>query len=514
MARREIPSKAETPAGGLSRRGLLKAVAGAALGATALAARPARATMRWDDQADVIVIGLGAAGASAAIEARRAGASVLVLECGEAGGGTSALAGGIIYYGGGTPLQKALGYDDSPEEMLKYLMAACGPAPDEEKLKLYCERSVEHYAWTVACGVPFKPSFYQGLSLPLTDDGLSYSGSENAYPFNTLAKPAPRGHKPMIVGDGGGALLMDKLIATAQSENAKVAYRVICSTLIQKADRRVVGVTAYVDGVERNYLAKRGVVLAAGGFCHNRDMMQRYAPVYLSCDSPIGVAGDDGRGVRMGMGAGSDVARMDSAFCAMPFHPPEKLIEGVLVDAHGQRFINEDRYYGDTGNAIVREQGGRAYLVVDRDCAVESQYGRLRLLAETGTVAELEKTIDVPEPVLQNTLAVYNRYAAQGADPLFHKAPRYLRPLDRPPFKLFDCGTAAAYYPYFTLGGLRTRPSGEVLDVQGQPIVGLFAAGRTTSGLSGLGYSSGIALADATFFGRLAGRSAAAAERL
>lgn len=206
--------------------------------------------------------------------------------------------------------------------------------------------------------------------------------------------------------------------------------------------------------------------------------------------------------------------RMDSAFCAMPFHPPEKLVEGILVNSRGQRFINEDRYYGDTGNAIVREQGGRAYLIVDRECSVESAYARPRLVAESATAAELERAMGLPEPVLQNTLAVYNRYAAQGKDPLLRKARRYLRPLDKPPLRLFDCSTSVAYYPYFTLGGLRTRVSGEVLDVEGLPVAGLYAAGRTTSGLSGLGYSSGIALADATFFGRLAGQSAARMDHL
>src|SRR5690349_21624276 len=98
----------------------------------------------WDDQADVVVVGLGAAGACAAIEAREAGADVLVLERAGGGGGTSALSGGLIYMGGGTPVQKACGFEDSPDEMFRFLMAALGPEPDEAKIRLFCERSVEH----------------------------------------------------------------------------------------------------------------------------------------------------------------------------------------------------------------------------------------------------------------------------------------------------------------------------------------------------------------------------------
>ncbi len=145
------------------------------------APRDAREIPGWDRETDVVIVGLGCAGASAAIEASRAGAQVLVLERAGAGGGTSAVSGGLIYCGGGTPLQEKCGFADTPEEMYKYLMAACGPGPDEAKIRLYSERSVEHYLWLVEQGVPFKETFYpDGGSEPPPDDGLVYSGTENA----------------------------------------------------------------------------------------------------------------------------------------------------------------------------------------------------------------------------------------------------------------------------------------------------------------------------------------------
>jgi succinate dehydrogenase/fumarate reductase flavoprotein subunit len=495
--------------GRLSRREFL---VGTGLGVAA-AARPLSKVKRWDGEADVLVVGLGAAGASAAIEAARAGASVLLLERAPVGGGTSALAGGILYFGGGTPLQKALGYEDSPEEMFKYLMATSGPGPDEAKIRSFCERSVEHYHWLVDKGVPFKASFYKGLGLPLTDDGLLYSGSEKAHPFNTLAKPAPRGHKVKVVGEAGGGLLMEKLTAAVLASEARLRTQMLCESLIRASDGNVVGVVARTGGEEKRFRARGGVVLAAGGFCHNKEMVARYAPLYLACDTPIGTAGDDGRGIRMGMAAGGDAIRMDSGFTALPLYPPEKLIEGILINAQGQRFINEDCYYGRTGEAILRHQQGNAILILDRECTLESRYGRLRLLCEAETIADLERKLGLPVPVLQNTLRLYNTHAARGQDPLFHKSAEFLRPLEKLPLRALDCSTRSAYYPFFTLGGLRTRTGGEVLNPAGDAVEGLYAAGRTTSGVSALGYSSGVSLADASLFGRLAGASAAARAR-
>jgi predicted oxidoreductase len=106
---------------------------------------------------------------------------------------------------------------------------------------------------------------------------------------------------------------------------------------------------------------------------------------------------------------------------------------------------------------------------------------------------------------------LHNRHAASGEDPLFHKHPKWLKPLDEPPYAALACHLGETFYPYFTLGGLRTRPSGEVLTPGGDVVPGLYAAGRTACGLPrwGAGYSSGMSLGDCTFFGRMAGKQAA-----
>ena len=111
----------------------------------------------WSDEVDVVVVGFGIAGACAALEAARAGASVLLLERAAEYGGTSAMSGGHFYLGGGTAVQQATGIEDSAEEMFKYLMAV-SLDPDEQKIRAFCEDSVEHFDWIEALGMQFERS--------------------------------------------------------------------------------------------------------------------------------------------------------------------------------------------------------------------------------------------------------------------------------------------------------------------------------------------------------------------
>ena len=156
--------------------------------------RAASSVGEWHDEADVVVVGFGAAGACTAIGAREAGADVLVLERAGGGGGTSANSTGEIYMGGGTPVQKACGFEDTPDDMYRYLMASCGPSPDEAKIRLYADSSVDHYHWLVSQGVPFKQSYYGDGSYIPTDDCLAWSGSEANERYARVARPAPRVH--------------------------------------------------------------------------------------------------------------------------------------------------------------------------------------------------------------------------------------------------------------------------------------------------------------------------------
>lgn len=463
----------------------------------------------WDAEADVVVVGLGAAGAAASLDAASSGAETLVLERAAGGGGTSAMSGGVLYLGGGTVLQKACGFDDSPEEMFKYLMASAGDAPDEAKMRLYCEGSVDHFDWILEQGVPYKQSFYYGCSgEPPTDDGLVWSGSERCHPYCELAVPAPRGHVAKMEHQTG-PLLMQKLVAAVEASAARIASNHRCVSLVQAGDGTVLGVVAQEFGAERCIRARRGVVLTTGGFILNDDMIAAHAPRVARCKVRVGAEGDDGSGISLGIAAGAATIHMSEASISMPVTQPWGLKRGILVNEQGQRFINEDAYYGQLGEAALFHQNGRAWLIVDDEIFEKPEYGS-QLAAVGETPAELEAELSLPAGCLEGTIALYNRYAEKGEDPIFHKQREYLQPLTQGPFGAFDCTTDNAIYAAFTLGGLRTDVDGRVLDPAGDAIAGLFAAGRATSGLAVGGYSSGLSLGDGTFFGRRAGRAAAA----
>lgn len=480
----------------------------------ATAVRSAESVGEWHCEVDVIVVGFGAAGACAALGAREAGAEVLVLERAGGGGGTSANSTGEVYLGGGTPVQRACGFEDSPEEMYRYLIASCGPDPDEAKIRLYANESVDHFHWLVKQGVPFKESFYGDGSYIPTDDCLAWSGSELNTQYASLAKPAPRGHTAQREGIEAGGELMRALCEATAGSGAEILSDTLVETLVQDAERRVVGVVARIDGEERCLRARGGVVLCAGGFINNRQMVARHAPWLSRCKMRMGVDGDDGRGIRMGLGAGGEAIRMDTACIVLPFTVPKKHVKGIMVNPQGQRFINEDAYQSEVGAAALRSQDGQVYLIVD-DEIYERPFPPVELAAVGDSIEAIESELGMPEGSLQHTVEYYNRHAAEGEDPLFRKTAEFLKPLTQAPFAALDYRVEKSLWSVFTMGGLHTSVEGEVLTADGDAVPGLYAAGRTTSGIAAQGYSSGLSLADATFFGRRAGRRAAriAAER-
>jgi succinate dehydrogenase/fumarate reductase flavoprotein subunit len=456
---------------------------------------------------DVVVVGFGCTGSCAAIEAA-ASAEVVLLEGAPMAGGTSAAAHAILYLGGGTPIQRACGFEDDAEAMFRYLMASCGPDPDPELIAPYCEESVDHFHWLCDQGIPFKPSFFAGGHFPESDDGLVYSGNERVHPFRDIARPAPRGHIPRTQGPAGG-LLMQKLSAATLRSGAEVVYGARCNALVQEDDGRVVGVLFDRDS-ERSFVrARRGVVLTTGGFIYNDEMLGELAPDLLRCRHKVGTPTDDGSGIRMGMAAGADAIGLDRGDVLLPLYPPPALKQALLVNREGRRFINEDAYHGRIGEFALHRCGGEAWMIIDSSIDERPANTPAPLIAVEEDVASLERALGMPEGALQATVATYNEAARRGEDPLFHKAPEHVRPLIDPPYGALDLRMESAHYGGFTLGGLRIDAVGRVLSGSSEPIPGLFAAGRASSGVAKRGYSSGLSLGDAGFFGRRAGRCAA-----
>jgi succinate dehydrogenase/fumarate reductase flavoprotein subunit len=360
--------------------------------------------------------------------------------------------------------------------------------------------------------VPYRGNYLPGKHIEPTDDStLIWSGSEAAAPFCDLAKPAPRGHVIQHMGWGGGRPLVDILEGSAREKGVDVVTDARAVALVAKGER-IVGVVMRIDNANRFVKADKGVILATGGFVMNEDMRWRYCPQTFRVNSPIGDK-DDGSGILLGMGAGGDAIHMDQFFTTCPWTMPESHANGVFVNVHGQRFINEDCYHGRVSRCAVDQPGGKVYLLLDNAHFIQPIDVAQITIAGTGeTWDEVEAELEMPAGTLSATMDFYNRHAREGRDPLFDKRAPILTPLDQGPFVALELNFETSYFSFFTLGGLRTSTDGEVLDRAGAAIPGLYAAGRCTSGLPawGHGYSSGMSLADCTFFGRQAGRKAAA----
>lgn len=485
--------------------------------------RPFADVKTFHRRAEVVVCGFGGAGGAAALEARRAGADVLVLERASGGGGSTSMSSCEMYLGGsgGTALQKELGIADSTENMISYLTECFGPHGDPEKIRLYAEGAAAHFEWARSLGVPYKAALMtERTVVPLTDESLLFTGNERTYPFNRIADPVPRGHVPSKEGDEGGRIFMRALMEAVKAAGATVQTDARAIALLRDDDGRVRGVVAKVAGEEQYIEATRGVVLAAGGFVMNEEMVNKYAPHVVPFGVPYGNHWDLGDGIKMGMAAGGNAINMNECFLSLAFYPPAKLTYGILVNNRGQRFINEDAYLARLGHYAGLQEKQEIYMLVqDEDFELSYYLDPLRIVATGETIAEVEQEAGLPEGALQMTVNYYNQHAAAGEDPLFHKEKNWLKPIDKPPFALVSYCPADVKYPLgnrpgylmFTLGGLETKPTGEVLTPDGKVIPGLYAAGRTTAGLprTAKGYASGMSVGDATFFGRMAGRQAA-----
>jgi 3-oxo-5alpha-steroid 4-dehydrogenase len=506
-------------------------------------------------QADVVVVGFGAAGACAALAAAETGSEVLVIDR-FGGGGATALSGGVVYAGGGTPQQKEAGVQDTVDAMHAYLRTEVGDAVGDATLRAFCEGSVETLGWLQAHGVPFDSTLCpHKTSYPTNDYYLYYSGSEIS--ARDVAAPAPRGHRTHGRGTSG-RVLFDALAKAVRGQGIRVMPQtraeslivedgrvtgVRCRTLSSRAHRLLTRAAAKpylyfpklgrllhrrAERIERRHgrtvtiRARKAVILAAGGFVTNRAMMREHAPLYRG-GLPLGTRGDDGGGINLGVAAGAATGHLDRVSVWRFITPPEALLKGVLVDKAGRRVGDESRYGAALGEAIVRRHQGWAGLVVDAAVLAEARgqlksqslwFQRLSLgyvlrrdLVTAPTLAALARRAGVDPGGLQATVEAYHR------DP--GKAPQFVQELSQPPFSLIDCSVRprlANPAPMLTLGGLVvSERTGQVLRPSGEAIGGLYAAGRTAVGICSNSYVSGLSLADCVFSGRRAGRHAGAA---
>lgn len=469
----------------------------------------------WSGSADIVIVGLGIAGASAALEAQRAGADVLVLERAGAGGGASALSQGQFYFGGGTAVQEACGYPDSPENMHAFLRAVT-TTDEDEKLRVFCDSSAEQFAWLEDLGVPFAREAYKHKAVyTRTGEGLLSTGNEKAWPFREQAQPAPRGHQ--VSGDGdisGGNVAMRAVLAAVEREGVPVLCEANVIGLVQDDDERVVGVKVRRDGSDSFITARAGVVLAAGSFNLNDDVTRENMPLFSEYGKPLGEPTNDGAGLLLGRTVGVAERGMHGLIATASIYPPEDLIKGIVVNSEGRRFVAEDVYHGRMSHYIARQPDAKAFLILDEEIFGYPKHGSHTFVDAFETVAEMERALDVPDGSLASTLDRYNADMAQGEDTEFHKHPDWHKVLAAP-YAVFEISIPRSDYHWMSLGGLVTDADGRALREDGTIVEGLYAAGACTNHLAQDGdeYASGMSLAGGTIFGRRAGAHAAAAAR-
>jgi flavocytochrome c len=459
---------------------------------------------------DVLVIGSGAAGLCAALEAALAGASVLVAESQDVIGGSSRLSGGMIM-GAGTRFQKALGIEDTPNDLYKDYMLLNQWKVEPALVRRLADTAGPSIEWLSDLGVEYH-------------EQLIFGGDEKV----------PRTHVPNTLGAG----VVDVLTGECKRHDAiEFALRRRVNRLLTDHGR-VVG--AAVDGDE---VTAGAVVVATGGFGANPAMLGRYYPEAASAGDwgwYIGAPGAQGDAIHLAEQVGAQVIGQNRGLVLLTPNFSRSLevyVPGwlVFVNREGHRFCDETAPYGLVGG-LVNAQPGPVYAIFDeasRQAAQPDEQAAYKqqvpgeeiqaqnwvaptieematkgVVKQAATIEELATAIGILPGALAGTVERYNEGVARGEDLDYLKLPDLMRPISTPPFYAAEIRPAIVC---LTSTGLRIDAQARVLDRAGRPIAGLFAAGECTGGVLGERYmGSGNSYANCVVFGRVAGRSATA----
>lgn len=449
-------------------------------------------------ETDILVIGGGIAGFSAALEAAQAGKQVVLCEKQAEIGGSSAMSGGCLAFAG-TDLQKAEGIDDSSALLFKDLREVGQFENDEALVQVYVNHQLDTYEWLKRAGVQFARHVE-------TSSGQSVPRVHNVDPADTVRTLAARAQETGLV----------TIITSAAAERL----------LRNPTTGRVEGASVRKDGQSLTVTSRTGVLLASGGFARNAELVHRYAPQY---DAAVFISGEGnvGDGLKMAWRLGADHRDMIYIKGTYGKHPTDEtnhhsclaVYKGAIaVNQDGKRFVDESISYKLLGDACIRQPYGATYQILDRKI-LESGDNLTRILdlerrleeglmIEADTLEQLATLIEVPAGTLTETVENYNRYVDAGHDPEFnrkHLVHEYgnLVRIEQGPFYAYP-STAAVFGTYC---GLCIDTKMQVLDVYGIPITGLYAAGEVVGGLHGAAYMTGTALGKATIFGRVAAKA-------
>lgn len=555
-------------------------------------------TQHWDMQVDVLVVGSGAGGLLAALVAAHNHAEVLIVEKDRQWGGTSATSGGGIWIPG-SDQAKAAGFEDSLDDAFTYVRALSADNVPDANIRAYVENAAGMLRWMTAntpvvyTAQPY-PDYHAEnpggsitgyrTHLPETLDGkpLGKDIRSQRFPspaaslfgwlqwtfaetYDLLYRPkgwfrrlsvnmarywldlpfrfTSRKDRRLTLGNAlvGG-------IRIALNERGVPLWQQSPLVELVREDGRVTGAVVSRQGRITRIAARKGVILAAGGFDKNQAMRDANAPLYPSAQISGGVTSNTGDAITAGVAVGAGTMNLQSAWAAPMFYVPgedrgrlctiERALPGcIMVNQSGQRYLNEAASYHVTGQAMARrhaEHGdanpswmvfdaryrqlfpmGPLYPVIP-DWA---QNGMVKTILRKGrTIEELAQGMGVDPTALAATLARFNEHAAKGEDPDFRRGEAaYDKMYGDPRQSPNPCLRALTEAPFYALpiypgdigmnGGLTTNDKAQVTDTSGKPIPGLYAIGNSAASAMGESYpGAGVTIGPALTFGYIAAR--------
>lgn len=462
---------------------------------------------KWDEIRDVVVIGSGFAGLAAAIEARTAGVSVAILEKMKTPGGNSVISDGGIA-AAGTLMQQKAGIHDSPELMYADMIKAGMGLNHPDLVRELVEKSNEVFQWSIDClGVKYldRVDQFGGHSVPRCYTALNISGS-------TIIK---------------------QQLAKVRELGIELRLQTYFQTFIRNVDGRVSGVLARncydrknaESGNDRCIKARKAVILAAGGFgsdvafriaqdprlCEKIDSTNKPSATAEALKEALKIAAVPVQlsHIQLGPWASPD----EKGFGVGPgFSDYIVFLYGIVVDPNtGKRFVNELADRKTLSDAILNI-GKPCIGIADAKAVKQSGWNidkclRKGVVKEFYGLQELASFYGLPYAKLKHSVDQYNRYVENKVDEEFGKQIlSNALPINCPPYY----GIRLWPKVHHTMGGVQINVRGQVIDLNQQPIQGLYAAGEIAGGIHGACRLGSCAITDCLVFGRIAGRNAAA----
>ncbi len=448
---------------------------------------------------DIVIIGAGGAGLAAAIEAKAAGADVIVLEKMPLAGGNT-LISGAEYAASNNWLQKKEGIKDSVEQHIEDTLKGGDNINNPELVRVVAENALEGAIW-----------LRDEVGVVWEDELMQFGGHT-----------AKRSLVPL---GASGKEIITKQLKKAKEMNIPILLNTKATVLITDTNGKVVGVEA--EGEDKNYTfnTNKAVIVASGGFGSNVEMRVKYNPdiddAILSTNTP----GSTGDGIVMAENIGADLVGMEHIqtypICdpltgtLLYFDDARLYGHTVIVNKEGKRFVEELGRRDVMSMGIKAQTGSVCYELLDQNgfdaSKLQENHGpeldylfKNNLLVKADTLEEAAAFFEIDAKELKATVDKYNSYVKDGKDPEFNK--RMLpSTVDTAPFYILKAAPAV----HHTMGGIKINTNAQVINKDGKVIEGLYAAGEVTGGIHGTNRLGSNALADIIVFGRVAGQNAA-----